>query len=77
MPCTRKPKAEGPDDMDKKILGVLANSQTPMGCGEVAKALGVEVAKVMAKLRSLKNKGLADSPEKGKYVITEEGKKLV
>ena len=31
MPCARKPKAEGPDDMEKKILGVLKNASQPMG----------------------------------------------
>jgi|UniRef100_A0A7V3KMP1 Mn-dependent DtxR family transcriptional regulator len=76
MPCARKPKAEGPDDMEKKILGVLKNASQPMGCGDIAKALNVEVAKVMGKLRGMKTKGLVDSPEKGKYVITEEGKKV-
>ncbi|MGB9823941.1 MAG: winged helix-turn-helix domain-containing protein [Candidatus Hydrothermia bacterium] len=77
MPCARKPKTEGPDEIMIKILEVLQNASQPMGCGEIGKAAGLETAKVMAKLRSMKTKGFVDSPEKGKYVITEEGKKLV
>jgi len=77
MPCARKPKDLGADEDVKKILSVLKMSSTPMGCAEIAKAAGLETPKVTAKLRSMKTKGLVDSPEKGKYVITEEGKKLV
>lgn len=75
MPCARKSKETGPEDLEKKILGLLKGASAPMGCGEVAKALHVQVAQVMAKFRSMKTKGLVESPEKGKYIITEEGRK--
>jgi len=76
MPCTRK-KNEDLDDIQKKILKALSTMKEPAGCGEIAKAAGLPTPKVTGKLRGLKSRGLVDSPVKGKYVITEEGKKKV
>ncbi|MHA1590340.1 MAG: hypothetical protein ACTSVA_07035 [Candidatus Njordarchaeales archaeon] len=39
----------------------------------MAEHIGENVRRVMAKLRILKNLNLVDSPEKGKYIITQEG----
>lgn len=77
MPCARKPKNEGQDDTAKKILEVLKNATQPMGCAEIGKAAGLSTNQVMAKLRSMKTKGLVESVEKGKYVITDAGRKSV
>ncbi|MEO0199102.1 MAG: winged helix-turn-helix domain-containing protein [candidate division WOR-3 bacterium] len=77
MPCARKPKNEGQDDTIKKILEILKNATNPMGCAEIGKAAGLSTNQVMAKLRSMKTKGLVESSEKGKYVITEAGRKYI
>ncbi|MEO0236302.1 MAG: winged helix-turn-helix domain-containing protein [candidate division WOR-3 bacterium] len=77
MPCARKPKNEGQDDTIKKILEILKNATNPMGCAEIGKAAGLSTTQVMAKLRSMKTKGLVESSEKGKYVITEAGRKYI
>lgn len=76
MPCKRK-KTEELDDIQKKILKALTAMKEPAGCGEIAKAAGLPTPKVTGKLRGLKSRGLVESPVKGKYVITEEGKKKV
>ncbi|MEO0246572.1 MAG: winged helix-turn-helix domain-containing protein [candidate division WOR-3 bacterium] len=77
MPCARKPKNEGQDDTIKKILEILKNATNPMGCAEIGKAAGLSTNQVMAKLRSMKTKGLVESVEKGKYVITDAGRKYI
>ncbi|MEO0258028.1 MAG: winged helix-turn-helix domain-containing protein [candidate division WOR-3 bacterium] len=77
MPCAKKPKNEGQDDTIKKILEILKNATKPMGCAEIGKAAGLSTNQVMAKLRSMKTKGLVESVEKGKYVITDAGRKSV
>lgn len=76
MPCRRK-KSEDLDDIQIKILKALSTMKEPAGCGEIAKAAGLPTPKVMGKLRGLKSRGLVDSPVKGKYIITEEGKKKI
>ncbi|RKY96394.1 MAG: Fur family transcriptional regulator, partial [Candidatus Hydrothermota bacterium] len=42
-----------------------------------AKAAGLPTPKVRGKLRGLKSRGRVDSPIKGKYIITEDGKKKI
>ncbi|HOK23610.1 MAG TPA: hypothetical protein PKU94_00125 [Candidatus Hydrothermia bacterium] len=76
MPCAKKPKEAGPDDVEKKILAVLKGASKPMGCADIAKASGIDVHQVMGKLRGMKARGLVESPEKGKYVVSEAGKKF-
>jgi len=76
MACVKK-KSEGLDDVQKKILEALARMSEPSGCGEIAKAAGLSTPQVMGKLRGLKSQGYVDSPVKGKYLITEKGRKEV
>jgi len=65
------------DDIQIKILKALSTMKEPAGCGKIAKAAGLPTPKVTGKLRGLKSRGLVDSPVKGKYIITEEGKKKI
>ncbi len=73
MACKRK-KTEGLDDVQKQILEALTTMDEPAGCKVIAEATGLTVPKVNGKLRGLKNRGWVQSPIKGKYVITEEGR---
>lgn len=65
------------EDMNKAILKALAELGRPAKSKEIAEKIGVPTSKVSCRLAPLKKKGLIDSPEKGLYVITEEGRKLV
>lgn len=79
MPCRRR-KTEGKTEVDEvgvKILKALAEMNSPARCGEIAKKAGIPTCKVTGKLRSLANKGLVERPEKGKYLISEAGLKLI
>jgi len=73
----QKKKSEDLDEIQIKILKALSNMKEPAGCGEIAKAAGLLTPKVTGKLRGLKSRGLVNSPIKGKYIITEEGKKKI
>ncbi|AKG91535.1 Bacterial regulatory protein, arsR family [Geoglobus ahangari] len=65
------------EDMNRAILKALAELGRPAKSKEIAEKIGVPTSKVSCRLAPLRKKGLIDSPEKGMYVITEEGKKLV
>ncbi len=75
MAC--KKKEQGLDEVQKQILKALAGMDEPAGCKVIAEAAGLPTPKVTGKLRGLKNKGLVESPVKGKYVITDTGKKEI
>ncbi|AIY89405.1 ArsR family transcriptional regulator [Geoglobus acetivorans] len=65
------------EDMTRAILKALAELGKPAKAKEIAEKIGVPTSKVSCRLAPLRKKGLLDSPEKGVYVITEEGKKLI
>ncbi|WP_456369492.1 ArsR family transcriptional regulator [Geoglobus sp.] len=65
------------EDMNRAILRALAELGRPAKSKEIAEKMGVPTSKVSCRLAPLRKKGLIASPEKGLYVITEEGKKLV
>ncbi len=65
------------EDMNRAILKVLAELNRPAKSKEIAEKIGVPTSKVSCRLAPLRKKGLIDSPEKGLYVITDEGRKLV
>lgn len=73
MRCRRK--TEGLDEIERAILGVLVQSAQSLACKEIAQAAGLPTPKVTGKMRSLKNRGYVEDSVKGKYVITESGKK--
>lgn len=62
------------DEISVKILKALSEIGEG-GCGDIGKKAGLDVHQVMGKLRSLKKEGLVDSKTKGKYILTEKGKK--
>ncbi len=64
------------DEVSLKILRALSEIGEG-GCGDIGKKAGLQVSKVMGKLRSLKKEGLVDTREKGRYFLTEKGKKAL
>ena len=61
-------------DEQKAILKALTTLNEPAGCKMIGEAADMPWRSVMGKMRGLKKEELVDSPEKGKYVITEKGK---
>ena len=57
----------------RSILSALSNIAEPAGCKMIGEAADIPWRTVMARLRGLKKEGLVESPEKGKYVISEKG----
>jgi len=81
MPCRRK-KVKSSLEMDEvgmKILKAMAEMKAPASCGEIAKRAGTPTLtlKVTGKLRPFLNKGLVERPEKGEYITSEAGLKLI
>jgi predicted transcriptional regulator len=64
-------------DEQKAILNALTKLADPSGCKVIGEAADIPWRTVMARLRGLKNAGLVEAPEKGKYVITEKGKTVI
>jgi len=65
------------DNLDKMILRVLAEVDTPLTAREIASKINIDVRKIVAKLRKLRNRGLIEVPEKGRYKITDEGRNII
>jgi DNA-binding transcriptional ArsR family regulator len=59
------------------ILKALNTLSEPAGCKEIGEAADMPWRSVMAKLRGLKKVEYVESPEKGKYIISEKGKKEI
>lgn len=49
----------------------------PVGCKEIGETSNIPWRTVMTKLRGLKTSGYIESPVKGKYIITEKGKRVL
>jgi len=60
-----------------KILKALNTLTEPAGCKVIGEAADMPWRSVMAKLRGLKKEELVESPEKGKYIISEKGKQSI
>ncbi len=60
-------------DLNKEILKALKELGREATSKEIAEKIGVQTSKVSCRLAPLRRKGLLDSPEKGKWVITEKG----
>lgn len=58
----------------KAILLALNSLTEPAGCKVIGEAADMPWRSVMAKLRGLRKEDLVESPEKGKYVISDKGK---
>ncbi len=62
-------------DVDKKILKALMEFTKPVRCKDIAMKAGLETRSVIGRMRKLVRLGLVERPERGKYIITEEGRK--
>ena len=60
-----------------KILKALDTLTEPAGCKVIGEAAGMPWRSVMGKMRGLKKAELVETPEKGKYVISEKGKSAI
>ena len=65
------------NEEQRSILKALYNLAEPSGCKAIGGASDLSWRSVMGKMRGLKGKGLVESPEKGKYVISEKGKEVI
>ena len=61
----------------KKILEVLSESDKPLTSKEIAEKAGLTTRDVGCRIAGLKKKGYIESPEKGKYVITDKGREAL
>jgi len=77
MSTTPTPQTPQLDEKDKAILKALKELGQPSACGDIAKKANLKVQQVTAKIRKLKNSGLIDSPQSGKYVITPKGEEAI
>ncbi len=59
------------------ILKALGTLSEPAGCKVIGEAADMPWRTVMGKLRGLKKDEYVESPEKGKYVISEKGKSAI
>jgi|Deesub1362A_J573_1020465.scaffolds.fasta_scaffold00089_40 Mn-dependent DtxR family transcriptional regulator len=62
-------------DLNKEILKALKEIGRPASTKEIAEKIGVKTSKISCRVAPLRKKGLLESPEKGKWTLTEEGKK--
>ena len=65
------------DDVGKAILKALAQLNAPAGRGEIATQAGLPTPKVTGKMRGLLKEGLVATPLKGKYTLTQHGRRYV
>jgi predicted transcriptional regulator len=61
----------------KAILVALGTLTEPAGCKIIGEAANMPWRSVMAKLRGLRKEELVESPEKGKYVLSDKGKAAI
>ena len=61
----------------RSILKALYKLAEPSGCKSIGEASELSWRSVMGKMRGLSSKWLVESPEKGKYVISEKGKEEI
>jgi len=70
-------RSSGLDEIDLAILRALKELGRPASCKEIGEHAGIDARRVAAKMRKLKRLGLVESPEKARYVITEQGLKVL
>ncbi|NPA94803.1 MAG: winged helix-turn-helix transcriptional regulator [Thermodesulfobacteria bacterium] len=80
MACKCKKKGEKEiklTEEQEKILRAMAEMDGPVASKQISEATGIPTKSLSCRIRSLKNKGLLDSPARCKYEITEAGRQLV
>uniref|UniRef100_A0A7C1P4T5 Transcription regulator TrmB N-terminal domain-containing protein n=1 Tax=Thermofilum pendens TaxID=2269 RepID=A0A7C1P4T5_THEPE len=70
-------KAGKLDETGVAILKALLELGAPSTCKEIASKAGLDVRKVVGKVRGLMNAGYIERTAEGKYKITEKGKEAI
>ncbi|MFZ8854668.1 MAG: hypothetical protein ACO2OQ_00695 [Thermofilaceae archaeon] len=70
-------KAGKLDETGVAMLKALLELGAPSTCKEIANKAGLDVRKVVGKVRGLMNAGYIERTAEGKYKITEKGKQAV
>ncbi len=65
------------DETGIAILKALLELGAPSTCKEIANKAGLDVRKVVGKVRGLMNAGYIERTAEGKYRITDKGKEAV
>lgn len=72
----KKDKAVSLTEEQAKILKAMAEMEGPVASKDISAATGIPSKSLSCRIRSLKTKGLVESPARCKYVITEQGRQL-
>ena len=64
------------NEEQQKILEALAEAVEPVACRDISESTGIPSKSVSCRLKSLRNKGLVDSPQRCRYVATDTGRGL-
>ena len=79
MACKCKSKGDKEiklTEEQEKILKAMAKMDGPVASKDISEATGIPSKSLSCRIRSLKNKGLLDSPARCKYELTEAGRQL-
>jgi predicted transcriptional regulator len=60
----------------QRILAALAEASEPVACKDIAESTGIPSKSVSCRLKTLRNKGLVDSPQRCRYAATDSGRSL-
>ncbi len=60
----------------QQILKALAEAAEPIACKDISESTGIPSKSVSCRLKSLRNKGLVDSPQRCRYVATDSGRSV-
>ncbi len=80
MACKRKKTGEKElrlTEEQKRILMAMAEMEGPVASKDIAEATGIPSKSLSCRIRSLRTKGLLDSPSRCKYEITEAGRQAI
>ena len=65
------------DEEGRKVLTALEGFKKPASGKEIAQAAGMDSKTVTSKIKTLKSKGLLESPVRCKYCVTPAGKETL
>ena len=76
--CGSKKKDKGITltEEQAKILKAMAEMEGPVASKDISAATGIPSKSLSCRIRSLKTKGLVDSPARCKCVITDQGRQI-
>ncbi len=80
MACKCSSKKSGEitlTEEQRKVLAVLVAAPEPIACKDISESTGIPSKSVSCRLRSLRSKGLVDSPARCRYMATETGRSIV